>query len=81
MDTGIEEGTVFPKAEQPENHSNDEWRRKSDRKRAALRWWVGTVALTLFPTLTTLVVAALREDTQVTVDLAFNNGELVLSSF
>ena len=34
--------------------------------RAALWWWVGTVVLTLFPTLTTVIVAALREDAEVT---------------
>lgn len=49
--------------------------------RAALRWWIGTVALTLLPTLIVVIVAALREDAKVTPDLVFNNGELVLSSF
>lgn len=49
--------------------------------RAALRWWVGTVVLTLFPTLTTVIVAALREDAEVTWKLIFNDGDLILSAF
>ena len=52
-----------------------------EKVRAALRWWVGTVILTLFPTFTTITMAALREDTEVTWELVFNNGELILSAF
>lgn len=49
--------------------------------RSALRWWVGTVALTLFPTLTTVIVAAVRSDAILTIDIVFKDGELILSSF
>lgn len=55
--------------------------RKSDSSRAALRWVVGTVILTLFPTLATIIMAILREDSPLSWELILNNGELVLCSF
>lgn len=54
---------------------------KIKNPRAALRWWIGTVVLTLFPTLTTLIVAAVRSDANLTIDIIFKDGELILSSF
>ena len=54
---------------------------KTENARGALRWWVGTVVLTLFPTLTTLIVAAVRNDATFDIDIAFKDGELILSSF
>ena len=54
--------------------------RRVARQRAALRWWVGTVALTLFPTLFTIFVAVLR-GYPLTLELVLDDGELVLASF
>lgn len=55
--------------------------RKIAQQRAALRWWMGTVVLTLFPTLTTVFIAVLRGDTAITWEFVFDGGELILSSF
>ena len=70
-----------PRETDLEIYYEEERKRKPERQRAALRWWVGTVVLTLFPTLTTLIVAALRWDTIITLDLIFHDGELILCSF
>lgn len=51
------------------------------RQRAALRWWVGTVALTLFPTLTIILMALLRGSPPITWELILNDGELILASY
>ena len=45
-----------------------------------VKWWFGTVFLTLFPTLLTLFVGLLR-GVPITLELLIGNGELVLSSF
>lgn len=56
-------------------------KRKQDRYRAILGWWIGTVVLTLFPTLTAILVMALQEDKEVSLELIFGNGEIILASF
>lgn len=56
-------------------------RRRRDRQRAALGWWVGTVVLTLFPTLATFLVVALQENKELTLELIFGDGEIILASF
>lgn len=55
--------------------------RKAAQQRAALKWWVGTVILTLFPTLTKIFIIALRGSTPLTLNVVFDKGELILSSF
>lgn len=56
-------------------------KRRTAKRRAALSWWVGTVILTLFPTLSTILVAALHENTPITLELVFGDGEIILASF
>lgn len=56
-------------------------KRRLERQRAALGWWVGTVVLTLFPTLATLLVVALQENKEITLELIFGDGEIILASF
>lgn len=56
-------------------------KQKVAQQRAALSWWVGTVVLTLFPTLVTILVVALKEDTTITLELIFGDGEIILTSF
>lgn len=51
------------------------------KRRNALRWWMGTVVLTLFPTLATVLVAALRGEPPLSWELVFKEGELILASF
>ena len=51
------------------------------KRRATLRWWVGTVFLTLFPTLATTLVILLQGKTQITWDLILGDGEIILASF
>jgi len=46
----------------------------------SLRWWIGTVVLTIFPTLATSLVAVLT-GTSVDWLFLFGDGEMVLSSF
>lgn len=55
--------------------------KKIAKQRAALRWWVGTVVLTLFPTLSTVLVTVLQGNTSITWDLVFGDGEIILASF
>lgn len=57
-------------------------RKKAKRNRGSdiVKWWFGTVFLTLFPTLLTLVVGILRGIT-ITIELLIANGELILSAF
>lgn len=51
-------------------------RRRSD----LVKWCFGTVLLTLFPSLLTLVVGVLR-GTTVSIELLIENGEMILSAF
>ena len=53
----------------------------SKKRLAAFRWWVGTVVLTLIPTLFVTIIATFRVDTELNMDLILNDGDLVLSSF
>lgn len=55
--------------------------RNQDRERAILGWWVGTVVLTLFPTLVTIFVIALQENKELSLELIFGDGEICLASF
>lgn len=51
-----------------------------DRDRAPLKWWVGTVVLTLFPSMATALMAFFRGK-EITLELLIGDGELVLSAF
>lgn len=50
------------------------------KPRAPLKWWVGTVVLTLFPSLVIALMALFRNK-EITLELLIGDGELVLSSF
>ncbi|MDE7055351.1 MAG: hypothetical protein K2O84_11180 [Oscillospiraceae bacterium] len=51
------------------------------KRRGSLRWWIGTVVLTLFPTLATILIAALRGHPPLSWNLVFKDGEIILASF
>lgn len=71
----------YQKENQAESRSNAIKKKKIARHRAYLKWWVGTVILTLFPTLSTVLVTILQGKGPITLEMIFNDGEIVLSSF
>lgn len=70
-----------PMTEGSQTQNNTEKPNGSKKKdRAPLKWWVGTVVLTLFPSIATALMALFRSK-EITLELLIGDGELVLSSF
>lgn len=49
-------------------------------KQGPLKWWVGTVILTLFPSLAKALLA-LSRNIKITLEMLIGDGEIVLASF
>ncbi len=54
---------------------------KIAKHRAVLNWWFGTVILTLFPTLLTILVVVLEGEVSLSWDVVLGDGEIILASF